>query len=53
MLATDKTPTAAMIVAVVAATLNAGAVPAIPMMADSRAPKEFPARPFFSDKLPP
>ena len=37
MLATDSTPTAATIVAVVTATLNAGAVPAMPMTADSKA----------------
>ena len=38
MLPTDSTPTAATIVAVVTATLNAGAVPAMPMIADSKAP---------------
>ena len=48
MLATDSTPTAATIVAVVTATLNAGAVPAMPMTADSKAPSEFPAKPRFS-----
>ena len=53
MLATDSTPTEATIVAVVTATLNAGAVPAMPMTADSKAPNEFPAKPCFSDTLLP
>ncbi len=37
------------IVALVTATLNAGAVPAMPITADSKAPSEFPANPFLCD----
>src|SRR5438105_1643589 len=37
-LATESTPTAAMMVVAVTSTLNAGAVPAMPMMIDSQTP---------------
>jgi hypothetical protein len=40
ILPTDSTPTEATMAAVVTATLNAGAVPAIPMIADSKAPSD-------------
>ena len=46
---TDKSPTAATIVAVVTATENAGAVPAIPITMDSIFPKAPLAKPAFSD----
>ena len=51
MLPTDSTPTDATIAAVVTATLKAGAVPAMPMMADSKAPSDPVASPVFSDTV--
>jgi hypothetical protein len=40
MLPTDRTPTDATMAAVVTATLNAGAVPAMPIIADSKVPSD-------------
>lgn len=47
ILAGEKTHAIAMIVKAVASIEKAGAVPAIPMMRDSRVPREFALRVFF------
>lgn len=53
MLPTESTPTEATIVAVVTATLNAGAVPATPMTTDSNVPSDsFASSPSFNTMLP-
>ena len=52
-LPTDRTPTEATMTAVVTATLKAGAEPATPMTADSRVPKEPPAKPVSCDIVRP
>ena len=49
MLPTDSTPTEATIAAVVTATLKAGAVPAMPIMADSKVPRAPVAKRFSGD----